>query len=51
MPTRLPLALALALAATGAGAQEIPDIPFTRYVLQNGLTLVVHEDHKAPSWP
>ncbi|MCM2334902.1 MAG: insulinase family protein, partial [Anaeromyxobacteraceae bacterium] len=22
--------------------------PFTRYVLQNGLTLVVHEDHKAP---
>ena len=48
MKTRLPLALALALAAAGAGAQEIPDIPFTRYVLQNGLTLVVHEDHKAP---
>ncbi len=48
MKTRLPLALALALAAGGAGAQEIPDIPFTRYRLQNGLTLVVHEDHKAP---
>ena len=28
--------------------QEIPEIPFTRYVLPNGLTLVVHEDHKAP---
>ncbi len=24
------------------------DIPFTRYVLDNGLTLIVHEDHKAP---
>ena len=24
------------------------DIPFTRYVLDNGLTLLVHEDHKAP---
>ena len=24
------------------------DIPFTRFVLANGLTLVVHEDHKAP---
>jgi len=48
MQTRLPLALALALVAAGAGAQEIPDIPFTRFQLQNGLTLVVHEDHKAP---
>jgi zinc protease len=48
MKTRLPLALALALAASGATAQEIPDIPFTRFRLQNGLTLVVHEDHKAP---
>jgi len=24
------------------------EIPFTRFVLPNGLTLVVHEDHKAP---
>jgi zinc protease len=24
------------------------DIPFTKFVLANGLTLVVHEDHKAP---
>jgi zinc protease len=36
------------LVATGTLAQEIPEIPFTRYVLPNGLTLVVHEDHKAP---
>ncbi len=24
------------------------DIPFTKFVLENGLTLIVHEDHKAP---
>jgi zinc protease len=24
------------------------DIPFSKYVLDNGLTLIVHEDHKAP---
>lgn len=24
------------------------DIPYTKFVLDNGLTLVVHEDHKAP---
>ena len=24
------------------------DIPFKKYVLDNGLTLIVHEDHKAP---
>ena len=38
-------------AATGepqaANATQV-DIPFTKFVLSNGLTLVVHEDHKAP---
>lgn len=24
------------------------DIPYTKYMLDNGLTLIVHEDHKAP---
>ena len=24
------------------------DIPFHKFVLNNGLTLLVHEDHKAP---
>ncbi len=28
-------------------AQDV-DIPYTRYVLDNGFTLIVHEDHKAP---
>jgi zinc protease len=27
---------------------SIPDIPYTKFVLDNGLTLLVHEDHKAP---
>src|ERR1700682_781416 len=25
-----------------------PDIPYTKFVLKNGLPLLVHEDHKAP---
>ncbi|MEO7916281.1 MAG: insulinase family protein, partial [Dokdonella sp.] len=29
-------------------AAESVDIPFTKTVLPNGLTLVVSEDHKAP---
>src|SRR2546425_9577936 len=42
------LVFVLVLAA-GAYAQtrEI-DIPFQEFVLHNGLTLIVHEDHKAP---
>lgn len=27
---------------------QIPDIPYTKFVLANGLTVLVHEDHKAP---
>ena len=26
----------------------IPDIPYTKFVLNNGLTVLVHEDHKVP---
>jgi zinc protease len=29
-------------------AAGIPDIPFQRFVLKNGLTLIVHEDRKVP---
>ena len=43
----------LAMAVPAAPAAEvalpqIPDIPYTTYTLENGLTLIVHEDHKAP---
>ncbi len=48
------LFLVLALAASGSTetstettAKEI-DIPYERFVLDNGLTVIVHEDHKAP---
>ncbi len=36
--------------ASGAAAGELPevDIPYTRYVLDNGLRLIVHEDRKTP---
>jgi zinc protease len=31
-----------------AAAAATIDIPFQKFVLDNGLTLIVHEDHKAP---
>ncbi|MEP7244116.1 MAG: pitrilysin family protein [Gammaproteobacteria bacterium] len=34
-------------APAGAKLPDI-DIPYTKYVLPNGLTLIVHEDHKTP---
>ena len=36
-----------ALAASGLFAQDV-DIPFKVFTLDNGLTVIVHEDHKAP---
>src|SRR4051794_31624929 len=46
-------AFVLTLATTGLrGAESITDvnldIPYTKFVLKNGLTLILHEDHKAP---
>lgn len=38
----------LAPAPAMAGYSDDINIEFTRYTLDNGLTLVVHEDHKAP---
>ena len=40
------LFLVLAL-GPGARAQQV-DIPYEKFVLDNGLTVIVHEDHKAP---
>src|SRR5687767_3461305 len=48
--------LALFSAAAGIAVAAAPkaaplpavDIPYTKFVLSNGLTLIVHEDHKAP---
>ncbi|MBX5460473.1 MAG: insulinase family protein [Steroidobacteraceae bacterium] len=45
------LALTLILVSvTAVASADLPeiDIPYTKYVLPNGLRLIVHEDHKAP---
>jgi zinc protease len=36
------------LAQTPRATQNIPEIKYEKFVLPNGLTLLVHEDHKAP---
>src|SRR5512145_1649792 len=36
------------LVAQGGTAAVEVDIPFQKFVLPNGLTVVVHDDHKAP---
>jgi zinc protease len=47
MKVRLMLAAFLVFSAIAARAQEV-DIPYQKFVLDNGLTVIVHEDHKAP---
>ena len=42
------LALTLLPAAALAAELPVPEIPYKKFVLGNGLTLLVHEDHKAP---
>jgi zinc protease len=42
------LLLLLALVTTGSTQTKEIDIPYERFVLDNGLTVIVHEDHKAP---
>ncbi|MET0292836.1 MAG: pitrilysin family protein [Steroidobacteraceae bacterium] len=39
---------AVQAAAPASSAFPDVDIPYQRFVLANGLTLIVHEDHKAP---
>ncbi|HZE25071.1 MAG TPA: pitrilysin family protein [Blattabacteriaceae bacterium] len=34
--------------STASPQIPIPDIKYTKFVLKNGLTVLVHEDHKAP---
>jgi zinc protease len=46
--TALSLFSLLPLCLFAAPEQTPPPIPYTRYTLDNGLTLIVHEDHKAP---
>ena len=43
----LPLAVMAQRKASDNGMVDV-DIPYQKFVLDNGLTLLVHEDHKAP---
>jgi len=45
---RVTAVLATLALSTPLAAQTAIDIPYQRFVLSNGLTVVVHEDHKAP---
>jgi zinc protease len=47
-PAENPKPTATARAAAKSPQIPIPDIKYTKFVLKNGLTLLVHEDHKAP---
>ncbi len=42
------LFLMIAIVASGCAQTKEIDIPYERFVLDNGLTVIVHEDHKAP---
>src|SRR6478735_1204166 len=44
----VPAALAKAPVATQSAARTAIDIPYTKFLLPNGLTVIVHEDRKAP---
>jgi zinc protease len=50
LPRLAMLLIALASLALTAGADgiQVPEIAFQKFTLGNGLTLIVHEDHKAP---
>src|SRR5580692_1395871 len=47
---RMRLVVALFTAASLAMYAQVAtiDVPYQEFVLKNGLTLIVHEDHKAP---
>jgi zinc protease len=42
------LVACISLAAAAPTTAEDIDIPYTKVVLENGLTVIIHEDHKAP---
>jgi zinc protease len=51
MPTRLltTIGLAVALVAIPAARQSSPiTVPYTKFTLPNGLTVILHEDHSVP---
>jgi zinc protease len=47
-PATNPAKKTAAHSAAASPQIPIPDIKYTKFVLKNGLTVLVHEDHKAP---
>ena len=45
---RIALAWLVVIPASASAQQSVPAIPYEKFILRNGLTLLVHEDHKAP---
>jgi predicted Zn-dependent peptidase len=45
---RAPARRASATPTSAVANLPIPDVPYTKFVLSNGLTVLVHEDRKAP---
>ena len=50
MPGRIATSIALIFLVASSQAQDLAsvDIPYQRHVLENGLTVLIHEDHTAP---
>src|SRR5664280_1937447 len=48
MRTKFAAALVAVACSTMYAQVGTVDVPFQKFVLKNGLTLIVHEDHKAP---
>jgi zinc protease len=45
---RLTLTLLIFVAIASSQVANVPDIQYQKFTLDNGLTVIVHEDHKAP---
>ena len=41
-------ALCLAPAASGQSSQSLPPLRYEKFVLPNGLRVILHEDHSVP---
>jgi len=42
------LAIAPAIGAPEKAAEKAPEIPYSKFILKNGLTVIAHEDRKSP---
>ena len=39
----------VAVAAPAAGVADLPELKFEKYTLDNGLQVILHEDHSLPT--